>query len=112
MTRKEREILKEEKLWIDERKDWSDEQKTLDAEISCMDMIDSIMCYGKQDFDYIITNDYLQRYIDELGIEHVKTLIINQLNEKPYIKRNVATDSEGLTYNSMFFKDDEGYIYE
>lgn len=110
MTRLERKELKEKFLWIDERRDWNKKQQKLDAEISCMDMIDSIICYVKSDFDYIINDSYLESYIEELGIEKVKELVTGQLEENPIIKRNVYTDCDGLTYNSLIFKDEEGYI--
>lgn len=109
MTRLEQEKFKKDNgLRFTEHQ--SDEKETLKKELNCIEMIDSIICYGKQDFDYVITDHYLEKYINELGFERVKTLVINQLNEKPYIKRNVYTDCDGLTYNSLIFKDEEGYI--
>lgn len=108
MTRKEREQFKHDnELKFTEQQD--DEKETLKMELRCIEMIDSIICYGKQDFNYIIQDHYLEKYINKLGFERVKTLVINQLNEKPYIKHNVYTDNDGLTYNSLIFKDEEGY---
>ena len=112
MTKKERKAIKEQFLWITERKNWSKEQKKLDCEISCREMIDSIICYGKQEFNYVISDKYLESYIEELGLEKVEELVQEQLDEKPLVKRNVYTDCEGLTYNSLIFKDEEGYVYE
>ena len=109
MTRKERKELKEKVLWIKDRKNWNKKQQKLDAELSCMDMIDSIICYDSKDFDYILNDRYLESYINELGVEKVKKLIKGQLDEKPYIKRNIYTDNEGVSYNCLVFKDEEGY---
>ena len=112
MTRKERKEIKEKSLWITERKNWNKKQQKLDAELSCTEMIDSIICYGEKDFDKILNDRYLMSYIQELGIEKVKKLIKGQLDEKPYIIKGVYTDCDGLTYNTMIFKDEEGYVYE
>jgi hypothetical protein len=54
----------------------------------------------------------MESFINRLGIERVKELIQGQIDEKPYIIKNVYTDCEGLTYNTLIFKDEEGYIYE
>ena len=111
MTRKERRDLREKYLYINERKNWNKKQKQLDAELCCMEMIDSIICYGAKniDLDSILNDRYMKTYIEELGVEKAKELIQGQLDEKPIIKHNVYTDCEGLTYNSMVYKDEEGY---
>ena len=109
MTRKEVEAVKEKELWITDRSNWNKKQQRIDAELSCIEMIDSIICYGSCDYDYVINNRYLESYIDELGLDKVKELVKGQIDEKPYIKRDVYTDNEGLTYNSLIFKDEEGY---
>jgi hypothetical protein len=111
MTRKER-----EKLWSPLREtgraNWNEEQVKINEEINCMDMIDSIICYNSRDLDYILNDHYMESFINRLGIERVKELIQGQIDEKPYIIKNVYTDCEGLTYNTLIFKDEEGYIYE
>ena len=85
---------------------WTDEQKRLDRELSCRDMINSILCYdGKEE---ILKDWYLRKYIDELGIETVQRLCDEQVAdfENAIIKRNVFTDSEGVSYNSVIWADE------
>ena len=49
------------------------EQEQLDRELWCREMINSILIYhGKNN---IMDNDYLEKYIDELGIKLVKKLV-------------------------------------
>lgn len=47
---------------------------------------------------------YLQEYVDKLGREKVLELIENQMNDIDHIARNVSTDSEGLSYNGIVWK--------
>lgn len=110
MTRKEREQFKHDnELYFCEKQD--DKKEELKRELQCMEMIDSIICYGAKniDLDSILNDRYMKSYIEDLGIKKVKKLIQGQLDEKPLIKYNTYTDYEGLTYNSMIYKDEEGY---
>lgn len=111
MTRKEQKRFERDNdLHFTEIQD--DEKERLKQELSCIGMIDSVICYGKCDVDYILNNKYIKEYIDSLGFERVKELAEGQVNENPYIKKNVYTDCDGLSYNALIFKDEEGYIYE
>lgn len=90
------------------------EEEKLDEELSCRDMIDSIICYGIQGRSaYQILFDeengyhnYLARYTNILGRDRVLELIAEQLNDIVYIKENVYTDCEGLSYNSVVYRDE------
>ena len=86
---------------------WTDEQKRIDRELSCRSMINSILCYdGKEN---IINNWYLQQYTDELGLDTVERLCNEQIAdfEKATVKRNVYTDSDGISYNSIIWADEQ-----
>ena len=84
--------------------------------MSCISMINSIICYGTnlgidtaQDILEREKNaryNYLDRYITEFGENVVLGLIENQLNDVKGIRRNVFTDSEGLSYSALVFVDD------
>lgn len=82
------------------------EQKKLDKELSCRDMINSILCYHGT--ENIIDNRYLQSYIKELGHDTVERLCNEQIAdfEKAYVKRGIGPDSEGCYYNAIIWADD------
>ena len=79
-------------------------------EIWCIEMIHSILTYtSDRDIDRLIKDRYLQKYIDELGEDKVRELLAGEIEEykNATINRDVYTDSEGVTYNSVKFRDDE-----
>ena len=83
------------------------EQKKIDQELSCRDMINSIMCYdGTKN---IIDNRYLKTYIKELGHDTVERLCEEQIAdfEKAYVKRNIGPDSEGCYYSAIIWADEQ-----
>jgi hypothetical protein len=83
------------------------EQNQLRRELQCRDMINSILCYkGKEG---IMNNEYIADYIDDLGCDIVKRLCDEQITdfEKAIVKKNVHTDSEGISYNSIIWADDK-----
>ena len=82
--------------WQDEN---SMERRTYE-EMSCREMIMSCLTYG----DNIYANKYVMNYIDILGEQRVFELCKEQeeyFNTKCKVMKNVYTDSEGLTYNSL-----------
>lgn len=86
---------------------WTDEEKRIDREMSCREMINSILCYdGKEE---ILKDWYLKKYIDELGLETVQRLCDEQIAdfENAIVKRNVFTDSEGINYHSIIWVDEQ-----
>lgn len=99
---------------VKEYRDLPDDVKSeldrADDEISCISMIHSILTYGSnRDIDTLIKDKYLKDYVDELGEEKVRELLAGEIEEyeNATINRNVYTDSEGVTYNSVTFRDDE-----
>lgn len=91
---------------------WTDAEKREQSEIRCISMIHSILAYAhKLDYtvDYVMSNRYLKRYIDELGEDNVKVLAAEEIEEfnKATVKY-AGTDSEGNSYNRVIFKESEG----
>lgn len=81
-----------------------------DSEISCISMLHSILTYGgSRDVEELVKDRYLQDYIAELGIDKVKELAAQEIEEynNAEILKDVHTDSEGVTYNSTRFRDDD-----
>lgn len=87
-----------------------------EKELSCISMINSLLCYGhgrEIDAKTVLQREqshdhsYLAQYVDSLGEAKVIQLIQNQIDEIAYIKRSVYTDGEGLTYNSIVWKNEE-----
>ena len=95
---------------------WTDEQKTLYEELSCRIMINSFLTYGgirsfwyESPFRPPYDNSYSAKYVRSLGLKRVQDLVIEQ--EADYAKAKVIhgtyTDSEGVTYNSVIWGDEE-----
>lgn len=84
----------------------TEEQKLLDKKLWCVEMINSILIYnGKEN---IMNNEYLKKYIEELGIEIVEELVNEQIKDfdKAVVLKDVVTDCEGLSYNSIIWADE------
>ncbi len=85
-------------------------------ELSCISMINSILCYRlrwEANAAIVLQEDrskkysYLSKYVESLGETKVIQLIQNQIDDIAYIKDSVYTDGEGLTYNSIVWKNEE-----
>lgn len=84
-----------------------------EEELSCIGMINSILSYGGLglDAETVMKNqeesyhNYLAQYVNILGRKKVIELIQGQINSIKEIKRNVHTDSEGLSYNSIVWNE-------
>lgn len=96
---------------------WTKKDKQLDKELSCREMINSCLIYGDDPFRKIekwwyghgyCERSYMSDYEDELGKERVKQLYEEQKFDisQATIHRGVHTDSEGLTYNSITWADE------
>ena len=87
-------------------------------ELDCIEMIDSCLTYGSDPYAIhdkwwyghgYCKRSYMSDYEDELGVERVKELVDQQREEFSHaiIKRGVYTDSEGCTYNSVIYADEQ-----
>ena len=82
-------------------------------ELSCINMINSILAYGwfGQDAEWVMQHEekayknYLAEYVALFGRKKVVELIQGQINSIKSIMRNVHTDSEGLSYNSIVWNE-------
>lgn len=86
---------------------YTPEQEQLNSELWCREMINSILCYdGEKD---IIKNQYLYKYIKELGLETVQKLCDEQIADfrQAVVMRNTFTDADGLSYNSIKWADEK-----
>lgn len=85
-----------------------------ERELSCISMINSILAYnwtiGCEGAEAVMQHEenryhnYLADYVQLFGREKVVELIQGQINSIDSIKRNVGTDSEGVTYNAIVWK--------
>lgn len=91
-------------------KDWTEEQKRTDRELSCREMINSILIYhGKYSIqeDVFYDNKYLTDYVSQLGKETVGRLCKEQLEDfSKAVVRDAGTDGEGLSYRSITWADE------
>ena len=91
-------------------KDWTKEQKQADRELSCREMINSILCYdGKYGIqkDSVHYKNYLADYVSQLGEETVDRLCKEQIEDfEKAVVRYAGTDGEGLSYKSITWADE------
>ena len=81
-------------------------------ELSCISMIDSILCYGGFGFtaeqvmkhEEMSPYNYLAKYVELFGRDRVVELIQGQIDSIESINHGVFTDGEGCTYNSINYK--------
>ena len=81
---------------------------------SAWKMIGSVLAYNWQNgqsakelLDWELNNryhSYLKEYVDKLGYDTILNLTQQEKDDIAYIKRAVFTDSDGLTYNSIVYK--------
>lgn len=93
----------------------TEEFKKKRKELDCVDMINSILaynCMGYQNANDVLRyeeeesyKNYLKDYVDVLGRDRVLELIQGQIDSISYVKTDVFTDDEGLSYNSIQWKD-------
>jgi hypothetical protein len=84
-------------------------------ELSCISMINSILAYNwfGESAEEIMQHEenphkyknYLGEYVVLFGRAKVVSLIQEQMDSIKSIKRNVHTDSEGLSYNSIVWNE-------
>lgn len=82
---------------------------------SCIDMINSLIAYNRitlyEDPQKALTKSYVHHYLEDYIEALTETTVINliqdQQNDIECIRRNVATDSEGCTYNSIIWKNNK-----
>lgn len=105
-------------------KDYTDEERRKYVELGCIEMINSILAYnpwekGVTTAEEIMEQEedgyynYLAKYVDGqreyglpgLGRDAVIDLIQGQMDDIEGIDRDVHTDSEGVSYNSIRFRE-------
>ena len=89
------------------------EYELREREISCISMINSILAYNwfGESAEQIMQmeerayKNYLAEYVALFSRNHVIKLIQEQIDSIKSIKRNVHTDSEGVSYNSIVWEE-------
>ena len=89
------------------------EYELRERELSCISMINSILAYNwfGEDAEGIMQmeergyKNYLTEYVALFSRKKVVELIQEQINSIKDIKRNVHTDGEGVTYNSIVWNE-------
>ena len=96
----------------------NEEQTKLHAELSCREMINSIMIYGNINSPYNEKEDKLDRYLEErwqnrssmfyVPRKRIIELVKEQQADfaKAVVKSGVYTDYEGCTYNTCVWADE------
>ena len=81
----------------------------LEKAVWCKSMCESIVCYGFKDGksakEYVNGNRYLNEYVEELGEDVVLSIMKDVVDNVDRIDADVMTDSEGVSYNNIIFKD-------
>lgn len=101
--------------WVDGK--WIEPPKEVELkleELDCIDMINSILtysCSGYKDGEAVLKyeenswHNYLADHVKNLGREKVIALIQGQIDSMAGIVHDVFTDDEGVTYNSIVWKE-------
>ena len=84
------------------------------GELSCREMINACLAYGSindfwETFEWRFGDkSYAEPYVKHLGLRRVKELVAEQEVDfaKAKLIRNVFTDDEGCSYNSIQWEDD------
>ena len=107
--------IKEIKNLMFDNKEWENinsSARKLYAEMSLREMIMSCLAYGEDIFTSVCINacskyyhrPYAEEYIDMLGYDRVMEIYNDQkeyFDTKCRVEKNVYTDCEGITYNSL-----------
>ena len=107
--------IKEIKNLMFDNKEWENinsSARKLYEEMSLREMIMSCLIYGDDIFTSVCINacskyyhrPYAEEYIDILGYDRVMEIYNDQKNyfdTKCRVEKNVYTDCEGITYNSL-----------
>lgn len=89
------------------------EQQIRERVLSCIDIINSILAYDCRgysvakdvlEYEKNAYHNYLQDYMDELGEHKVLELIQGQIDSIDTVTTDVFCDSEGVSYNSIKWK--------
>lgn len=93
------------------------EQKKQYEKLLCVGMINSVIAYdwhngqtAKRLLDWELNDryhSYLEEYVDKFGYDTVLALVQGQLDDIKSIERDVFTDNEGVSYNSIIWKNKE-----
>ena len=91
-----------------------EEYKMREEELSCISMINSILAYGCYGYtaEQVMQHEerayknYLADYVKLFGRDKVITLIQGQIDSMARVKHCVHIDSEGVSYNSIIWKEE------
>lgn len=93
------------------------EQRREYEKLLCVSMINSVIAYdwyegqtAKELLDWELNDryhSYLEEYVNKFGYDEVLALVQDQLNDIKFVERDVFTDGEGVSYNSITWKDKE-----
>lgn len=79
--------------------------------LSAIQMIHSILAYSNEKLwttNFVMNNRYMQSYINSLGEDTVRSLVdkeIADFKDRATVNSDTYTDSEGVSYNSINWKD-------
>lgn len=93
------------------------EQKRQYEKLFCVSLINSVIAYdwykgetAKELLDRELNHkhrSYLEEYVNIFGYDEVLALVRGQLDDIVSIERGVFTDDEGVSYNSIIWKNQE-----
>lgn len=93
------------------------EQRRQYEKLLCIGMINSVIAYEwykEETANELLDRElnhrhrsYLEEYVEKFGYDEVLALVQGQLDDIVSIEHDVFTDGEGLSYNSIIWKDKE-----
>lgn len=117
LSQAEKQLIEQMQKTCEESGGPTPEQKRQYEKFMCLRMINSIIAYhwyegqtAKRLLDWELNDrhhSYLKKYVNKFGYDEVLALVQDQLEDIESIERNVFTDGEGVTYNSIIWKEKE-----
>lgn len=117
LSQAKRQLSEQMKKTSIERGKPTPEQRRQYEKFLCISMINSVIAYdwyegqtAKELLDWELNDryhSYLEEYVEKFGYDTVLALVQGQLDDIVSIERDVFTDGEGVSYNSITWKEKE-----
>ena len=117
LSQAEKQLIEQMQKTCEESGKSTPEQRREYEKLLCVSMINSVIAYdwyegqtAKELLDCELNDRYhshLEEYVAKLRYDEVLALVQGQLEDIKSIERDVFTDGEGVSYNSITWKDKE-----
>ena len=117
LSQAEKQLIEQMQKTCEESGKSTPEQRREYEKLLCVSMINSVIAYdwyegqtAKELLDWELNDryhSYLEEHVNKFGYDEVLALVQDQLEDIESIERDTFTDGEGVSYNSIIWKDKE-----